>query len=604
MDKLIERLLDYNKNNFIMKGKRVMVTDSGGVTRRIPYSDFFKLKVEKEGERYLLRMNDREGLDVMSFLLLGMCMSLSSLSVYESELKGGVSTSKYLVDLMEFVSKDTHLVSSLSDYVCISSNIDEIFVNTSQSLQTVKKHASEEEFKSLYFTPYFGSSLFRPNIGIISDIMPYLTCLSVTEEGRKKLIEAFCYFSPIIALGGAQVFGGSKVLQDMDSSDSLGVLAASTYLNGDRFLKFRYEKFRLSDSLDVTDIEGISFLLAFYFAGSLSFGNDEAEFLRANTEIFSTNFDALVGNDYVRSYLLDGNINSLLSIPFRDKSVDYAYEGNSYSIPMVSIYNCSKFFSDLKTLDLDVERLEGSSSLCADFVSYKDCYYCLIKSGGTRMLLNYINEVSSMKKDFNSKVKYYKDRNSELSGKNKELTSTVKSLNSEVENLKSYSTSVREEDYIELQKKLALMQGKVTTLEEKCVKLESRCKESEKDMSDLLTSLECEDEEDTSTSIEDMIEFLNGFNLCFIGGRNDMSDKLHEMGLHNFSQLTCGSDVSRLNNFDFMVSMTRFMSHKLFYGALGKLGSERDKHHYFNGTNLNSLICSCYEFINRYFEIS
>lgn len=191
-----------------------------------------------------------------------------------------------------------------------------------------------------------------------------------------------------------------------------------------------------------------------------------------------------------------------------------------------------------------------------------------------------------------------------MSKKNSSLSSQGGILSKDIEELKSISTSVRKDDYDSLKESYALSLDKISMLSRQCDELELKLKDSESAMNELLSSLEYNEEDSTSdVSLESMIEFLNGFNICFVGGRNDMKERLNSMGLYNFIQLTCENDINRLGNFDFMVSMTKFVSHKVFYGALGKLGSDRDKHHYFNGTNLNSLIQSCYEFINRYFDI-
>ena len=141
--------------------------------------------------------------------------------------------------------------------------------------------------------------------------------------------------------------------------------------------------------------------------------------------------------------------------------------------------------------------------------------------------------------------------------------------------------------------------------EDKINELENKLTSQNSDFEALLKSLEVVEEENSSgVSEADMLSFLNGFKICFVGGRYDMSDKLKELGLYNFVQAVSVNDATRLSDFDFLVSMTRFMSHNLFYVAMSKLGSTRDNHLYFNGTNLSNLITSCYEFITKYFEIS
>ena len=60
MDGIIQKLLDCSKDCYRMKGKRVIVTDDIGVTRRIPYEDFFKVKIYNKyyHNNLILRIRD------------------------------------------------------------------------------------------------------------------------------------------------------------------------------------------------------------------------------------------------------------------------------------------------------------------------------------------------------------------------------------------------------------------------------------------------------------------------------------------------------------------------------------------------------------------
>ena len=605
MNEIIQKLLDCGKDCYRMKGKRVIVTDDIGVTRRILYEDFFKVKISKTEDNMLsVSFNDKDGVDMLSFLAIGMCLNLSSLGLYIHSGDYDFNPTEYLTELATFVSRDYKIVNDISDFNTTSSKINDIFLYgaSSKTLRSVKDKAKKEEYKSLYFSSLFGSSTLRPDTYILSDIVPFIVCMSTSDEGRKKLVEAFCRYSSLIAFAGTQIFS----YYDNDKCDDvLDSLISGMFFNKSR-LNFDYNKVEFNDKLVVSDLNGVSMLISYLYANVLFFGNGrDNSFLSNNIPNFTYCFNCLVGNDFTRDYLLNGNINKLITALYENTEYVYNYEDIGYPVIASNLFVSATFCKDIEKYGISLKDLEGVGVLGDNYAKYKDCHFSLSLGGGYDLIHNFADNLKTITKDCATKVAYYKNRNSFLSEKNKSLTKEIKDLNSNIEGLKEYSTSIKERDYNNLKSDYDLALSKIAMLEEKCSKLDIKCSELQGDMDSLLDSLEADTNSSSNeTSMEEMIDFLNGFNLSIVGGRYDMGDKLKEMGLHNFTQYVTVSEIGRMKDFDFMVSMTRFMSHPMFYSSMSKLGSERDKHFYFNGTNLENMISSCYEFVNKYFEIS
>lgn len=609
MNEIIQKLLDCGKDCYRMKGKRVIVTDDIGVTRRIPYEDFFKVKIYKTEDNMLsISFNDKDGVDMLSFMSIGMCLNLSSLGLYIHSGDYDFNPTEYLTELASFVSKDYKIVNDISDFNKTSSKIDDIFLYgaSSKTLRSVKDKAKKEEYKSLYFSSLFGSSTLRPDTNILSDIVPFIVCMSISDEGRKKLVEAFCRYSSLVAFAGTQIFSYyDRRNGDDKGGDIIDSFIDSVFFDTNR-LNFDYSKVKFNDKLVVSDINGVSMLISYLYANVLFFGNGrDNSFLSDNIPNFTSCFNGLVGNDFTRDYLLKGNINKLITALYKNTEYVYNYEDAEYPVISSNLFVSATFYKDISKYGISLKNLEGVGVLGDNYARYKDCHFSLSLSGGYDLIYNFADNLKSIAKECTTKVAYYKNRNSFLAEKNKSLTKEIKDLNSNIDGLKEYSTSVKEEDYSNLKSDYDLALSKIAMLEEKCSKLDTKCSELQGDMDSLLDSLEADDDGSSSEiSMEEMIDFLNGFNLSIVGGRYDMGDKLKEMGLHNFTQYVTVNEIGRMKDFDFMISMTRFMSHPMFYSAMSKLGSERDKHFYFNGTNLENMISSCYEFVNKYFEIS
>lgn len=102
-------------------------------------------------------------------------------------------------------------------------------------------------------------------------------------------------------------------------------------------------------------------------------------------------------------------------------------------------------------------------------------------------------------------------------------------------------------------------------------------------------------------SLEDMVDFLNGFKFTMVGGRDELLLKLNEIGWTNVSQISSESASGTMQS-DFFCINTRFISHKVVRLVESNYANQKDQMFYYNGTNIQLLVQVCYDFVTAWFE--
>ena len=103
-----------------------------------------------------------------------------------------------------------------------------------------------------------------------------------------------------------------------------------------------------------------------------------------------------------------------------------------------------------------------------------------------------------------------------------------------------------------------------------------------------------------SVSQAEMIDYLNNFRILMIGGRNDLLDKLADMGWTNVDQLTKENTNAVGSKTDFFCVNTKFVAHRLVCMVESAYPDRRDQMLYYNGTNPDKLIQVCYQFVKNW----
>ena len=103
-----------------------------------------------------------------------------------------------------------------------------------------------------------------------------------------------------------------------------------------------------------------------------------------------------------------------------------------------------------------------------------------------------------------------------------------------------------------------------------------------------------------SVSQTEMIDYLNNFRILMIGGRNELLDKLADIGWTNVDQVTKENTNAVTAKADFFCVNTKFVAHRLVSMVESAYPDRRDQMLYYNGTNTDKLIQVCYQFVKNW----
>lgn len=567
---------------YIMRGKRVDIYD-----KKFKYEDFFKLSVNPK-TLAVEDLHKSSGVDTLAFAIYGLCLNLLSAGELMIEITGrrDLSPSVFLDLLDEVVSEKLSEDITLSESCVITADYNLISTSIDLSSSEFREEFDSYRNKSMFFSQTFGNSSLNPNSCMLDDILPKAMCLALRDTTERSFTEIFCKFKEVICLGGLSYLI-SILYEDKESF---------TGLSG---------SFDIGNGMKLTNNIGVSRLVALALVSDIS----ESHLLPRKDIRLDVMMHKDIGNDVIFDYFCKKSI---------WKYVQDIHTGALIKIKIKSVVDCS--LSDKFTFDVNVL---GSWMYCI-------CLRCCtLADVAPELMLKYTDLVrpylidkvwnAALTEDLYCKNMFsnINSTNKDLIAKNKEIDSLndkIDTLNSSINSLRSENLtlqskldkSVSESNQIELlNSKLQSQVLRSNDLVSQVDELKLKLQDQTNAFDELLSSLEVTDIEvsEKDISLQEMIDMLNGFRFCFIGGRYEMTDKLNALGLHNFVQANNVSDIARLESYDFIVSMTSFVSHKMFYQVMSKLGSERNKHMYFNGTNMTKLVKSCYEFVTKYFEI-
>lgn len=563
------------EESFTLRGKRVDISGN-----RIRYNDFFRVLFDRDTGN-TKSIHTSKGVDVLSFSIVGLCFNLLYAGKFCKNVSHGYFGERtFLNPLAEFVDEGLEKNLTLDELDLIASRFDLYSLKSDLTSTDFKERFEIDSHKSLFFTECFGVSNLNSNYKLISELLPKMMCIALTDNADKFFTEMFCRFKDVITIGGLRHIGVE--------------------------LKKYKDKKRIVDSSkkEISDIIGVSRMIAFILSSDLGsyYSCIDSGYI---DKIGDYIWDVL-GSDFIADYLIKQEISSDTLDKLKDYSsvrVKDADESESGKYISSNIREVNLLFSCIRNYDL-YDIIVDTDKVFTGVMNT-----ILSKNSWYGALVHYVL-YPSQKEFFNSARGTVTEKDSlceDLSKKLSESDSVIRGLKDELRLLHKQidSTSTDEEVIFRLNKEITTQTSRSEDLANQVEELKQKLQNQALAVDELLTSLECSDDAVVSdVSMEEMIKMLNGFRLCFVGGRYDMTDKLNALGLHNFVQAGNVSDVSRIDSFDFAISMTSFLSHHLFYLALSKLGSERDRHMYFNGTNLNNLISSCYNFITHYFEIN
>lgn len=110
-------------------------------------------------------------------------------------------------------------------------------------------------------------------------------------------------------------------------------------------------------------------------------------------------------------------------------------------------------------------------------------------------------------------------------------------------------------------------------------------------------------EDDVPVSVvseAEMLDFVNQFRIVVIGGFDTLQSRLEQAGFTNL-YFADALNVTGIVG-DFFCVCTRFVSHKMVYNFESNYSSQLDSFFYYNGTNADVFLRTCYEFIKGWFD--
>lgn len=183
----------------------------------------------------------------------------------------------------------------------------------------------------------------------------------------------------------------------------------------------------------------------------------------------------------------------------------------------------------------------------------------------------------------------------------KELLSTISQMKKHKQNNISEDMSSALKEKEEIIKKL---EYQLQQKDNYCNSLLQERDEIQKKYNEIFAEEEIDfekEEEKVPITLEEKITFLNDFTITLIGGRWEALQALKDMGMTNIYQINFAdqkADIPR--HTDFVVFCTKFLSHSLFSKIKDNEMVPAECQIYFNGTNKETLIDTCYCHILRW----
>lgn len=213
------------------------------------------------------------------------------------------------------------------------------------------------------------------------------------------------------------------------------------------------------------------------------------------------------------------------------------------------------------------------------------------------LIVDHYDELLSVDtSEFDKKIKDLEYQNNRL---NKDLETSRQRL------IEVTNNSTANDEVNQLKQQLSELQRIVDSKTEIIEQLNSENKELNAFINNIYSDEDIDDEEEyvPEVPMEEMVEYLNNFRFLLVGGRFELPQKLAEYGWTNLTQFDSRKNLgaTQTNGADFYVFNTKFISHKIVRKVESEI-TDTDTTMYYNGTNTEKLIESCYKFAKAFFE--
>jgi len=304
-----------------------------------------------------------------------------------------------------------------------------------------------------------------------------------------------------------------------------------------------------------------------------------------------------IGNDYQSKFLMGEGLDEPCQFDLRDsyhsdiQKIIYN-KHTSDKIPKDLYEDLLLFSYAYQSIDDYVEIKAKSTDVTMHYASVHDIFQTI----GYILYNNYFKILAS-------DVSKYEDTIKNLETQNKRLSNELAKTKCKIEDIVNNSTNNSEVDQLNV--KITELQRIIDSKTDIIEQLNIENKELNLVISNIYSDDDLDetlDEEDVS--LDQMVTFLNEFKILMVGGRYDLLSSLAKYNWTNLEQFDGRKNLgtSQLTKADFYVLNTKFISHKVTWKVESDV-NDSEVIMYYNGTNPEKLIRSCYKFVKEFLEV-
>lgn len=514
----------------------------------------------------------------------------------------------YCIGIMELLYitliKDPSILTSVVSDLYKVLNIFDNYKDVSKLLNKLDIYNKKESLEIFNLAFVMKTDYNRDGYGLIKD---YINVLMIIWLQDKQLfwqiffeIMDFCF--PMTAILMEDIIW--EEFKKTNDDIALRIVSKENWLDKkDLHLEKIGYIYSNSNRKYISDCRGISIWLTlkFYMQFIYNFGemNSKSEpFFDYTNDIYMEYIDKkiknCIGNDSVRMALSGKHLDENPQFNLNNCMVYNA--DNMTTQKMVKLV-----FEDIllfaNSHDINIDDLNASHMSHCDLNIHYFNMDSLAQAVG--VILFYSKELyGKATQQLEIKIKNLETKNAQLENENTILKNKITDLSNNTKNINLEEVQALKDEINNINELLESKQSIINGLVQKNKELTSYIDNifNEDDISDK--------EIEENISIEEMISYLNDFSFTLIGGRIDLLQKLNDLGWTNIIQFDHRNKNKLSGNIplsDFYVVNTKFISHTLV-NRVESLDNLSETLIYYNGTNIDKLIFTCYHFLKNYLE--
>ncbi len=522
----------------------------------------------------------------------------------------------YTVGIMEILYliliKDVNLLSNTVSSLYKILNIFEDYRDVSRILDQLdfveKNEINKDYYEAFNLAFTLKSNYNRTGYNMVKEYMSILLLIWLCDKQLywQVFFEIMSFCKPILAI----VMKDPIWTEFKQTHDDIAVRAIYTsgWINDEYDLKFEKISYKSPTSNNIryiSDTRGVAILLTlkFYLQFLSKYGTmntkDEPYFNYKNQvyiDYLDTKIKNCIGND---SFSLAITGKHLDEYPQFSVNGSMVYNANNINTPKLSklFYEDAILFSNAFLNNTDTNNTLIENYIHKDMATYYFNLDSLAHAVGS--ILYYSTEL------YGKAARKIEDQINKLINEISKVNKENDILRAKITKLTEFSSNINENEVNNLKNELNTLNEQIKSKQETIDKLVDKNKQLTSYIDNIYNEDDIDDEKiENDVTIEEMVNYINDFKFTLIGGRMDLVQKLNDIGWTNIIQFDhrnsnkLGGNISLS---DFYVVNTKFISHKLV-DKVETLDDITDTMIYFNGTNIDKLVYTCYQFVKNFLE--